>query len=243
MSHDEVRLIAEEFREDLSSLSVLVDASRSASLPAKVRVIGSHSATLLLASRFEEFVRQSARAFAKAHFLKLSSVDQLPPKFLQTAWRRSAEISVQKISEASRDRKNVAAYVAQAETIMMDLVGFSKGDFRRDIFEHVVHNENNMRPGEINGIFKNLSVDRICLHIASSQCVLEYFGEDTAEKCDGKLVSYLEDFFERRNEIAHALDLNSSAASGKLAEDIELFRLISVSIESILVGLLITPTT
>jgi hypothetical protein len=82
---------------------------------------------------------------------------------------------------------------------------FCKGDLSQDIYSDLIHNENNMRPSELNGLFKVSGLDNVCRKSSDKQSLLDAFGSTDADSAHGKLVSSLENFFERRNGIAHAL--------------------------------------
>jgi hypothetical protein len=52
--------------------------------------------------------------------------------------------------------------------------------------------------------------------------MLDAFGESEAGKAHGKLLSALEDFFERRNVIAHALNPGQSSGPDQIINDINM---------------------
>ena len=54
-------VVVEDFDEELSSLSKLIDIGQDRSASKQVRVATIHATTLLLAAAFEEFVRELAR--------------------------------------------------------------------------------------------------------------------------------------------------------------------------------------
>ena len=60
-------VILDDFEEELEAIKILVQASADPRLgKPRTRVAGANAAVLLLAATFEEFVRQMARAFARA---------------------------------------------------------------------------------------------------------------------------------------------------------------------------------
>ena len=75
----ELTLITEEFDSDLEAIRLLVNAFKNSppiSAP-KARIAAANSATLLLAATFEEFVREMARAYAKAVVTAAHSLEEL----------------------------------------------------------------------------------------------------------------------------------------------------------------------
>ena len=92
----------------------------------------------------------------------------------------------------------------------------------QDIYMDLIHNENNMRPTEINSLFKISALDNVCLRVASTQYMLDYFEETEAGKAHGQLLPRINDFMERRNEIAHALGRRRSDGPDQILKDIKM---------------------
>ena len=107
---------------------------------------------------------------------------------------------------------------------------FCKGDKSQDIYEELIHNENNMRPGQINSLFKLSDLKDACSQAATKQPLLTAFDEPDPKKTHGLLLSGLEDFFERRNEIAHALNPSHSSGADQLLKDVTLFEAFGTSL-------------
>ncbi len=97
---------------------------------------------------------------------------------------------------------------------------FCKGDLTQDIYRELIHNENNMRPGELNGLFKVSGLTDVCTKLSDKGPILEVFGETEPCKAHGKLLLSLEDFFERRNAIAHSLNPGHSSGPGQILNDL-----------------------
>jgi hypothetical protein len=57
--------------------------------------------------------------------------------------------------------------------------------------------------------------------------MLAFFGETEASKAHGKLLGALEDFFERRNGIAHALNPGQSSGSQQIITDLDMLQAFS----------------
>ena len=111
----ELTLITEEFDSELEAIRLLVNAFKNSppiSAP-KARIAAANSATLLLAATFEEFVREMARAYAKAVVTAAHSLEELPKEMANKAWRRTMEA-------LARIRINTTANVLSAETEILD---------------------------------------------------------------------------------------------------------------------------
>ena len=73
-------VITEEFDNDLDAFRLLVNAFDDPQTSApKARIAAANSSTLLLAATFEEFVREMARAYARAVVASSQSIELLPP--------------------------------------------------------------------------------------------------------------------------------------------------------------------
>jgi hypothetical protein len=192
-------IITEEFGDDLDAIRSLVNAFNDPhkGIP-KARVAAANSATLLLAATFEEFVREMARAYARAVVAAADSFERLPPRLAGTAWRRTMET-------LARIRIDARSKVFSAESVFSDALTrfnivyeFCKGDLSKDIYNELIYNENNMRPSEINSLFKVSELVDVCSKLADKKPLLENFGETEVGKAHGRLLSSLEEFFERR---------------------------------------------
>ena len=82
-------VILDEFEAELGALSKLIELGQDSRNNRKVRVAAINSVTLILAAMFEEFMRQMARQFAVQIVSEASTLGDLPPALLETAWRRT----------------------------------------------------------------------------------------------------------------------------------------------------------
>ena len=103
-----------------------------------------------------------------------------------------------------------------------------------DIYRELIHNENNMRPKEINGLFKLSGLDNVCRRICDIQTMNDFFDETDAERTNGRLVSAVEAFFERRNQTAHSINTMRSSGPEDILRDIELLRVFGRSLVEVL---------
>ncbi len=107
---------------------------------------------------------------------------------------------------------------------------FCNGDKTQDIYEELIHNENNMRPGQINLLFSISDLQDICLKTSDKEPMLQYLQETDANKAHGLILGYINNFFERRNEIAHALGTRHSSGSDQILKDVDFFLAFSISV-------------
>ncbi|MFE2005371.1 MAE_28990/MAE_18760 family HEPN-like nuclease [Pseudomonas guariconensis] len=216
-------VITEEFIDDAEAIQNIVALLEEAKGTAKARVAAANSATLLLAATFEEFVRQMAKEYAKYAVSKAGTVEKLPSKMISIAWKRTMDgLAKMKLAqESSGDaRKNTFTEAQVKFSVIHD---FCKGDLSQNIYDQLIHNENNMRPGEINSLFKVSGLGDICKKLSEKNEVLLFTGETERDKAHGKVQSFIEDFFERRNGIAHALNNGSSSSPERISTDLEFF--------------------
>lgn len=215
-------LIAEEFLDDLEAIRALVVTFSDQSHPAKMRIAAANSATLLVAATFEEFVREMAREYARHVVSKAQSFEKVPAKLVSVAWKRTME-SLSKIrikgQENSPSQEN--PFVV-AQTKFSSIYDFCRGDLTKDIYRELIRNESNMLPGEVNGLFKVSGLGDICTKLSDKLPILEFFGESDSGRAHGRLLEAAEDFFERRNAIAHALNPGQSNAPDQIIKDIDL---------------------
>ena len=215
------QVITDEFVEDLDTIRSLVTTFSDSTKSSKSRIAAANSATLLVAATFEEFVREMAREYARVVVTNSQSFAKLPAKLASTAWKRTMEglskIKIDGTSSAKIDNVFGAA-LARFSTIY----DFCKGDLTKDIYRELIHNENNMRPQEINVLFSVSGLSDVCSKVSDKKPLVDEFGETESGKVHGKLLSGLNDFFERRNDIAHALNPGRSSSPEKIAADIDM---------------------
>jgi hypothetical protein len=194
-----------------------------------------------VAATFEEFVREMAREYARIVVTTTPSFDKLPKKLVSTAWKRSMEGLARlrfDVEESARER-----FMIDTQTRFSAAYLFVKGDLTQDIYRDLIHNENNMRPNEINSMFKVAGLSDVCAKVCDKPAMLLFFGETEAGKAHGKLVVALNDFFERRNGIAHALNPGQSSGPEQIVNDLDMLKAFSEAIFQTLDALTPRPTT
>lgn len=227
----EFTIIAEEFTDDLGTIRALVNtfADSENSTP-KARIAAANSATLLLAATFEEFVREMARAYAKAVVASCSEFERIPRKLINTAWRRTMETLARIQIEAGNNKPSPEGVFADGLARFSVVYEFCKGDLSQNIYDVLIHNENNMRAKEINSLFKVSDLQDVCSKLSEKTVLLENFGETDPPKAHGRLIVSLDDFFERRNKIAHSLHPAQSSGPDQILKDINMLEVLGKSL-------------
>jgi hypothetical protein len=212
-------VILEDFLEDLAAIRSLVGAFADPAHKAKARVAAANSATLLLAATFEEFVREMARAYARTVVLGSPSHDKLPKDLIATAWKRTLD-GLGKIKFDAKGKYTETFGLAQAKFSV--IYEFCSGDLSKDIYRDLIHNEMNMRPTQLNTLFKISGLKDVCARCSDKKPILDIFGETEPSKAHGRLISRLDDFFERRNDIAHSLNSGRSNSAKQIETDLDM---------------------
>lgn len=222
-------LIQEDFKSELDAIRLLVTTFNVPDMQPKARVAAANSATLLVAATFEEYIRQSAREYARMVVTNINSFADLPKSITTTAWRRSME-RLAKVRFEIEDQSARNTVLLTAGTTFSAIHEFVRGDLTKDIYGDLIHNENNMRPNELNSMFKVSGLKDICSKLCGRQAIMDHFEENEQGKAHGKLLLVLEEFMERRNAIAHALNPGSSAGPDQIIKDLDMLEALSTSL-------------
>jgi hypothetical protein len=234
-------LITDEFRDDCSAIRSLVVTFNDPNHSPKARIAAANSATLLVAATFEEYIRELARQYAKAVVSNAGTFGALPPKLASIAWKRTMD-GLGKIKfDSDPSSNNAGNAFGAAQTRFAVIYEFCKGDLSQDVYRDLIHNENNMRPNELNGLFKVSGLKDICAKSSDKQPLLDYFGETEAGKAHGKFLGGLEDFFERRNTIAHALNSGQSSGPAQIIADLDMLEAFAAALTVTLNALTPSP--
>ena len=219
----EFDFIFEEFAAELNAIGEMALGAQSGS--AKSRIAAGNGATLLLAAVFEEFVRQQVKAAYREQSRSMETFKELSSKLASTIWRRAFD-------KFGRTPLEVfEADITIAQSSFNSIVGFCiKKDSSSDVAEFIAHNENNMRLAQMNSLFKSIGLSNVSREIAADARMIEFLGCEDAAQADQKLQIYIEIFFKRRNEIAHAIKMGSSSGPTDLENDIALFRQLADSL-------------
>jgi hypothetical protein len=227
-------VISEDFSSDLDAISDLVKLVAGGGGTSKSRVVSINSATLLLAATFEELVREMGRQFAREIVARTANVSDLPKKLTATAWKRSLE-NMARAKIATGGTSTPLLYIATEARSEFDAIcKFLEGDTSQDIYKYIAHNENNMRPEQINSIFNVCELRNFCGILSETEFMKNHFAEDEGGKTYVKFVVALNDFMEKRNGIAHSLNPGSSASADQFLEDVQLLRALALAMAACL---------
>lgn len=226
-------VIKDDFLEELDSIEMLVNAFDQPGSVPKTRVASVNSSVLLLAATFEEFIREMAKEFARWVVSGAENVEALPPKLTETAWKRTLEGLAR--ARLRINGTSVLESLSRTSRTKFDAVcNFISGDLTQEVFDDLIHNENNMRTGELNSMFKVSGLNNVCTKICERDEVQHFFSETNAAIAHGLFINQNDEFFERRNAIAHSLNAGSSVAPDQVRKDIAFFRATGLSLCSLL---------
>jgi hypothetical protein len=221
--------ISDDFLSDLEAISELVSLVERGGGSSKSRIASINSAILLLAATFEEFVREMGRQYAREFVSRVTDTRNLPRKLTATAWKRTLE----ELARAKIDTGGTPApllHIATgARSSFESICKFLEGDTSQDIYKSLIHNENNMRPEQINAIFKVCDLSNFCAKISELDYLKEYFDEEDENKVHGKLTVFINDFMEKRNNISHALNPRNSVSVDLFLKDIGFLKAVALS--------------
>ncbi|MFE8101455.1 HEPN domain-containing protein [Brenneria goodwinii] len=227
-------VISEDFLKDLTAISDLVEAVRSVGASARARIASINSSTLLLAATFEEYVREMGRQYARELVLRVNDPQKLPRKLTATAWKRTLEQLARAKIDTGGTPLSLVHISSEARASFDSVWEFLGGDLTQDIYSSLIHNENNMRPGEINAVFSVCELKDICLKISSKQELKDHFNEDDERKVHGLFMTAINDFMEKRNDIAHALNVENSIGVDDFHKTLDLMKAFSSALSSYL---------
>jgi len=213
-------LIFEEFSTELDALSEMTTTSKDrGASTSRARIAAGNAATLLLAAVFEEYIRQQVKAAFKEKGRRAKGLQDFPNKLAPAVWRRTLEKMARTQFEEVLENPNVL------EERFAAVVAFAiKKNVQSDVSDAVAHNENNMRPTQLNTLFNQIGISNIILGACNDTQLRSHLDCDEQENARTILVNRIEDFFRRRNYVAHAIRLGSSSGPSEISHDIELFR-------------------
>ena len=86
------------------------------------------------------------------------------------------------------------------------------GNFHSELLPNAIRNKRNMRPTQLNQIFKLSGINDISREICDRQCLIQYLSADNPNIAHGLFLERQKRFFDQRNEIAHSPAPQSSVA-------------------------------
>ena len=225
----EFELTREEFVTELVALKELTSADESAGLSPRARIAAGNGAVLLLAALFEEYIRQQVRTAFAAKIASLQPGESLPDKTLGSVWKRSLEILARKpFDELKGD-------VRATDNVLKDTLGFClREDWSIDVSRHVSHNENNMKATEINRLFNQVGIKGSLGESCQFGSIVSFLGCQSSGQATAIIEVRIDDFFRRRNDVAHSIQIGASSGPSELNLDIEMFEVIAVAFQEML---------
>ncbi len=219
--------ILDDFESDMMAIVSLVHFSNNPILPARSRVVTANASILLLAATFEEFVREMARETAREVVAIAGDIEYVPRSLVIAAWKETlGHIASKKVPSSDSHLNYYRGFRSQID----DLLEFTDGNIGKDIYEHIAHNQNNMRPAQINALFKVSGLGNVVKRVADQPDLQTLYGSADSNSNAGKLERDIESFFDQRNKIAHDLNAGSSPSVGAVEGYIALFTAFSKSL-------------
>lgn len=223
----EFQLIFEEFSGELDALAEITTPPDLASgvLSPRARIAAGNAATLLLAALFEEFIRQEVKAAFKEKARRAANISAFPDKIAGVVWKRSME------KLARTPLEDFVSGGIDLESRISSVIAFCvKKDVLAEVGDSVAHNENNMRTSQLGGLFNSIGISSFVSRVCNSRDLVKFLRCENSGKAIPELEARIDDFFRRRNEIAHAITMGSSSGPTALASDIELFRILGAAV-------------
>lgn len=228
----EIQAICDEFHEELEGLLDFAQIGKPASetsLSPRARIAAANGATLLLAALYEECIRQLVKSTFNQRRESVKDIGDFPDKLAASVWKRSFE------KLARRSFNDIQGTYSVTNGEIRKILDFClKGDLRSDVSSFIAHNENNMRPDEMASLFKQIGVLNLIGKLGLCKDLQKFTGLENQNHCSEKIKSDIEDFFRRRNEIAHAIQMASSIGPSEIAKDVTLFKAVTSSLVRIL---------
>lgn len=214
-------IIKEDFSEELDALVELSTFGKGSDvLSRRARIAVANSLTLLLASVFEEFVRQLVKA-AFNELRQLGHGFDAFPKLQSRIWKTALERAARRsFEDVSVDTRFTRDEISQILMFCLD------SNVLANVDDVVAHNDNNMRPEELGRLFGRIGVKDAFGAACSRAPVIDYFLTENGGQATVAARAALEDFFERRNGIAHALAIGSSSGPTNISKDIDMIRVL-----------------
>jgi hypothetical protein len=217
----EYQAILDDFEAEITAIAELADATRIGSqFSSRARISLANSLTLVLASTFEEYVRQLVKAAWSERLKVVDDASKLPPKLRSKLWRSTLERA------ARKPFGDVDSQSWLARDRLQNLMKFClDGDLSVPIDDEISHNERNMRPDQISDLFSKIGIRNIFVTGCALEEAIEYFDCQNADQASENLRAALEDFFIRRNNVAHAIVFGSSDGADTIHQDIDICKL------------------
>lgn len=201
----ELDLVVEEADAEFDALDQLLNFADSKRVGSQVlqprsRLVASNASILFVAAAFEESVRQLAQSYIRI----LVTKERIPEAQLGAIkiglWERSSQNLAKKALgsktfEELRSRKDIS--------ILLDFcLNYTNVSLMVD---NAVYHTRNLKSTELNGIFKRLGISNIANKVGRSIDFRTFFAVPSVGAAEGEFVTFLDDFYEVRNDATHNL--------------------------------------
>ncbi len=192
-------------------------------------------AVILLASAFEEFVREEAIQCGNLLVDKYSALPAANKHAIRDSyWSVSRErLKFEKtILVGNSPDPTLLAKVGSALGALQGFV--VEDDASRLDSQTFGHHSNNFRPAIVAEIFKRFALKDLTVELGENTKLKNYFGVTTKAQCSAKLVSKWNEFYDRRNETVHSLGGATGFAVDAVISYIELMELNAEALKGVL---------
>lgn len=219
----EFSLNFDDFCSELDALSEVVVGPTEglpSTLSPKARISAGNAATLMLAAIYEEYIRQQVMSAFKEKCSRVNGHGEFPKALAGKVWKKALD------SMARTQFSRVEERAREIEENIRNVLNFTlRKDLASDVAKTVAHNVNNMRPQQMAELFKDIGISEIINKSCSEPKLKALIGAPKKAELVSIVTLRVDAFFQRRNDMAHALQAGRSSGPGEILQDIELFRL------------------
>ena len=126
------------------------------------------------------------RQYARELVRLTPDIKDLPRNLAATAWKRTLEELARVKIDTGGTPIPLAHIATSARTSFEAACKFLEGDASQDIYKSLVHNQNNMRPSQINAAFNISDLADACKKICEKKFLKDHFGEEDEGKGTSK---------------------------------------------------------
>jgi hypothetical protein len=228
----EFSLNFDEFASELDALSEVVAGpteGASSTLSPRARISAGNAATLMLAAIYEEYIRQQVMSAFKEKCSRVNGHGGFPKALAGKVWKKALD------NMARTQFSRVEERAREIEDSIQNVLDFTlRKDLASDVSKTVAHNVNNMRPGQMAELFKDIGITEIINKSCNEPKLKALIGVPKKAELVSTVTLRLDAFFQRRNDMAHALQAGRSSGPVEILQDIELFRLFGMGLASAL---------
>jgi hypothetical protein len=212
-------IIREDFSAELDTIRTLVATSDERDTTSTaVKIASSNASMLLLAASFEEFVRECVREFVVQIVSRAAQFADIPPNVGVAVWERAIYL-LRGLRYGSRDFDRT-----QAVTSLTYLQDFCLDEtLATPVSDLVAYNQNNLKCKEINDMFRRCGIADYCGALGRLDIFIDFFGSPSADKAHADFMSYLDNFYDSRNEVAHAIGSRKATGSTDIERHLDFF--------------------